>query len=74
MTIFGNIATASDVADAYARGLEAGRAPLDRLSELILTVALEQLREYREELTEGQIKLIAHQIACEATRRISSDA
>lgn len=33
---------------------------------------LEQLHEYREELTQGQIKVIADQVARESVRRLAA--
>ena len=47
-----------------------GQAHLKR-EKTIEAVILEQLESYRDELTSSQRKLIAHQCAREAARRIS---
>ena len=42
------------------------------VARTIEDVALEQLGQHREELSMGQIKVIAHQIAIESVRRLTS--
>ena len=39
--------------------------------DIIERVVMEQLAEYRDELTMGQMKLIANQVAREAWRRLN---
>jgi hypothetical protein len=42
----------------------------NKIENIIYEVAMEQLNEYKDELTVGQMKVIADQISRESSRRI----
>lgn len=48
-----------------------GKSEHDRAVELVEQVVLEQLSEYREELSTGEMKVIADQVSREAIRRLN---